>query len=102
IHVGDCELLENYFDHSPNVKWQNVLNRRAVQGLNASVTPAISGSEAASQWNPLYAIYSALGLNRPQPAQTGTTPPPLTECRRAWFGLTPLVLNPTFTNVQDL
>src|SRR5262249_2796520 len=56
----------------------------------------------ATMWNGIYALYSLLGLNRPQPAQTGSTPPPLTECRRAWFGLTPLVLNPTFTNVQDL
>jgi Tannase-like family of unknown function (DUF6351) len=102
IHVGDCELLENYFDHSPNAKWANVLNRRAVEGLNASLSPVISASEASGTWNPLYAVYSFLGLNRPQPFQTGGTPPPLTECRRAWFGLTPLVLNPTFTNVQDI
>ena len=104
IHVGDCELLEHYFDSTDrtNPKWQDVLNRRAVQGLNASPTPVISASEAGGQWNPLYSLYSLLGLNRPQPAQTGSTPPPLTECRRAWFGLTPLVLNPTFTNVQDI
>ena len=103
IHVGDCELLEHYFDSTDrtNPKWQNVLNRRAIQGLNASATPVISGGEA-SMWNGIYSLYSLLSLNRPQPAQSGTTPPPLTECRRAWFGLTPLVLNPTFTNVQDL
>src|SRR5262245_2967965 len=101
IHVGDCELLENYFDHSPNPKWSNVLNRRAIQGLNARQMPVISGNEAA-MWNGIYSLYTLLGLNRPLPAQSGTTPPPLTECRRAWFGLTPLVLNPTFTNVQDL
>jgi hypothetical protein len=103
IHVGDCELLEHYFDETDrfNPKWQNVLNRRAIQGLNASVSPTIGGSEAA-QWNGLYGLYSLLGLNRPMPFQTGTTPPPLTECRRAWFGLTPLVLNPTYTNVQDI
>jgi hypothetical protein len=103
IHVGDCELLEHYFDTTPNPKWQDVLNRRAIQGLNASVSPTISGSEAL-QWNQIYSIYSLLGLNRPLPAQapTSTTPPPLTECRRAWFGLTPLVFNPTYTNVSDL
>ena len=28
--------------------------------------------------------------------------PALTECRPAWLGLTPLVMNPTFTNVDDL
>jgi hypothetical protein len=105
IHVGDCELLEHYFDKTDltNNKWDNVLNRRAVQGLNASVSPVISASEASGTWNPLYGLYTLLGLNRPLPAPAAaTTPPPLTECRRAWFGLTPLVLNPNFTNVQDL
>ena len=103
VHVGDCELLEHYFDKTDltNAKWKNVLNRRAVQGLNARVSPTISAG-AAAQWNQIYGIYSLLGLNRPTPFQTGTTPPPLTECRAAWFGLTPLVLNPTYTNVQDL
>jgi Tannase-like family of unknown function (DUF6351) len=104
IHVGDCELLEHYFDKTDlsNNKWDDVLNRRAIQGLNASSTPAISASEATT-WNQLYTLYSLLGLNRPQPIPPlATIPPPLTECRRAWFGLTPLVLNPTFTNVQDL
>jgi hypothetical protein len=105
IHVGDCELLEHYFDKTDrfNPKWQDVQNRRAIEGLNASATPVISGGEAL-QWNQIYSLYSLLGLNRPMPAQapSSTTPPPLTECRRAWFGLTPLVLNPTFTDVQDL
>jgi len=103
IHVGDCELLEHYFDKTDagNAKWKNVLNRRAVQGLNAAVSPVISAGEA-NQWNQIYGFYSLLGLNRPTPFQTGSTPPPLTECRRAWFGLTPLVLNPTYTNVDDI
>src|SRR4029450_13352871 len=64
IHVGDCELLEHYFDSTDrtNPKWKNVLNRRAVEGLNASATPAISAAEAAGQWNPLYSLYSLLCL----------------------------------------
>jgi hypothetical protein len=104
IHVGDCELLEHYFDKTDrlNPKWKDVLNRRAVQGLNASVSPTMGAAEAA-QWNSIYSLYTALGLNRPEPIPaSASTPPPLTECRRAWFGLTPLVLNPTFTNVLDL
>src|SRR5262249_54703293 len=36
IHVGDCELLEHYFDKTDrlNPKWKNILNRRAIQGVN--------------------------------------------------------------------
>jgi hypothetical protein len=105
IHVGDCELIEHYFDRTDrfNNKWDDVNNRRAVQGLNASQQPVISASEASGTWNPIYGLYSLLGYNRPLPAPAAPTiPPPLTECRRAWFGLTPLVLNPTFTNVQDI
>jgi hypothetical protein len=104
IHVGDCELLEHYFDVTDrfNPKWQDVLNRRAVEGLNASPMPVMSPGEA-TQWNGLYSLYTFFGLNRPMPIPAApTTPPPMTECRRAWFGLTPLVLNYTFTDVDDL
>jgi hypothetical protein len=102
IHVGDCELLEHYFDATDrfNTKWQDVLNRRAIQGLNASRMPSMSAGEA-DQWNQLYFLYGLLGLNAPVP-EPGSTVPAITECRRAWFGLTPLLLNPTFTDVSDL
>jgi hypothetical protein len=103
IHVGDCELLEHYFDVTDrdNPKWQNVLNRRAVEGLNASNDPANMSDGERDQWNLLYGfVYALLGLNAPvPPAPPG---PAITECRRAWFGLTPLVLDPTFTDVDDL
>jgi hypothetical protein len=105
IHVGDCELLEHYFDRTDlsNNKWDDVANRRAVQGLNASASPVILGASEVAQWNAIYGIYSAFGYNRPLPIPPASNiPPPLTECRRAWFGLTPLVLNPTFTTVQDI
>jgi hypothetical protein len=104
IHVGDCELLEHYFDVTDrtNPRWRDVSNRRAVQGLNASPMPVISGGEA-QQWNGLYTLYTVFGFNRPLPAPGNpNTPPPLTECRRAWFGLTPLVMNPTFEDIDDL
>ena len=103
IHVGDCELLEYYFDvtDGDNLKWLDVENRQAIQGLNASANPQnLSGGDLA-QWQFIYDfVYPALGLpvaDRDDPAV-----PALTECRAAWFGLTPLVLNPTFTNVSDI
>jgi len=101
IHVGDCELLEHYFDVTDlgNDKWDDVYNRRAVEGLNAERTPTMSASEAA-QWNLLYQVYALLGLNYPVPETPGV--PAITECRRAWFGLTPLALNPTFEDTDDL
>ena len=102
IHVGDCELLEHYFDvtDAANPRWEDVLERRRVQGLNASRMPFMSAGEA-SQWNLLYGAYQIFGWNAPTPVP-GSGVPAITECRRAWFGLTPLVLNPTFTNVSDI
>jgi hypothetical protein len=102
IHVADCELLEHYFDATDrfNTKWQDALNRRAIQGLNASRMPTMGQGEA-DQWNLIYFLYSLFGLNAPVP-EPGSTVPAITECRRAWIGLTPLVLNPTFTDVSDL
>jgi len=102
IHVGDCELLEHYFDVTDkgNPRWEDVLERRRIEGLNASRMPSMSAGEAG-QWNQLYFLYQLLGLNAPVP-EPGSTVPAITECRRAWFGLTPLTLNPTFTDVDDL
>ncbi len=102
IHVGDCELLEYYFDvtDAANPRWQDVDNRRAVQGLNAEQMPVMSQGEA-DQWNLLYGLYPFIGASPPT-RTPGSTLPAITECRRAWFGLTPLVLNPNFTSVSDL
>jgi hypothetical protein len=102
IHVGDCELLEHYFDKTDrfNPKWQDVLNRRAIQGLNASRSPINMSSGEQNQWNQIYFLYGLLGLNAPVPVAPPI--PAITECRRAWFGLTPLVFNPTFEDVSDI
>ncbi len=101
IHVGDCELLEHYFDviDTDNPKWLHIENRSLIQGLHASRAPANLSSGETLQWTILYVIYAGLGL--PVPDRTSSTPA-LTECRRAWFGLSPLILNPTYTNVSDL
>jgi hypothetical protein len=103
IHVGDCELLEHYFDVSDrdNPRWQDPEVRQAIMGLNASASPQNVSQGDIDQWNQLYALYEALGYQVME-RDPASLAPPLTECRASWFGLTPLTLNPTFTNVSDL
>lgn len=103
IHVGDCELLEHYFDVTDrdNDTWRDPELRQAVMGLNASDFPKNLSSGDIEQWNGLYGLYELLGY-QVQDRHPDSPAPALTECRRAWFGLTPLTLNPTFTNVDDL
>jgi len=71
IHVGDCELLEQYMDLTDpaNPKWQNWDNREWLEGLNAHST-------------------------RPNPYRGGA--PGNSECVNGWRGLTPLAMNPLF------
>jgi Tannase-like family of unknown function (DUF6351) len=103
IHVGDCELLEHYFDATDrdNPKWRDPELRQSIMGLNASNFPKNLSSGTTAQFNFLYALYQQLGY-QVQDRDPASPAPALTECRRAWFGLTPLVMNPTFTNVADL
>jgi hypothetical protein len=103
IHVGDCELLEHYFDNTDklNTKWKNPENRQAVMGLNATNFPKNLSSGEISNWNGIYGLYALLGF-QVQDKDPASPVPGLTECRQGWFGLTPLALNPTFTNVQDI
>ena len=78
IHVGDCELLENYMDRTDgaNPKWQDWNNREWLEGLNAD-------------------------SSIPNPYFGGT--PGNSECVKGWRGLTPLALNPLwFTNFSGL
>lgn len=104
IHVGDCELLEHYFDQTDgdNPRWRDVDERQLIEGLNAEPRPRNLSDGAINQWNLIYgALYPAIGATPPA-TPDGAPTPGLTECRKSWYGLTPLVLNPTFTNVDDI
>ncbi|MGN0063584.1 MAG: DUF6351 family protein [Nocardioides sp.] len=103
IHVGDCELLEHYFDATDraNAKWKDPEVRQAVIGLNGTNEPKNLSAGEINQWNQLYGAMGALGY-QVMDRKPGSAAPALMECKPGWFGLTPLALNPTFTDVQDL
>jgi hypothetical protein len=104
LHVGDCELLEHYMDvaDAANPKWRQPVYRRALQGLNVVEEPRNWSASDIARFNGLSQAYVAFGV--PLVDRTPTSPllSGQGECRKGWQGLTPLVLNPTFTNVQDL
>ncbi|MEX2582663.1 MAG: DUF6351 family protein [Gemmatimonadota bacterium] len=102
IHTGDCELLEHYFERTAaaNPRWRDVTERTKVVGLNAEQRPVISDG-ARRQFNQLYEAYSAAGLPTPDGWNRDDVVP-MTECRPGWYGLTPLSMNPTFTNVRGI
>jgi Tannase-like family of unknown function (DUF6351) len=103
IHVGDCELLEHYFDVTgrANPRWKDPEVRQAIMGLNASNFPKNLSQDEIDEWNGLYGLYGLLGY-QVMDRDPASPAPALTECRASWFGLTPLTLNPTFTNVNDI
>ncbi|WP_313410209.1 DUF6351 family protein [Aeromicrobium sp.] len=103
IHVGDCELLEHYFDATDraNPKWKDPEVRQRIIGLNGTNAPQNLSAGEIAQWNQLYGAMGALGYQVMDRAP-GSPAPALMECKPGWFGLTPLALNPTFTDVDDL
>jgi hypothetical protein len=102
IHIGDCELLEFYFERTDaqNPRWRNIDERTRVLGLNAEQRPVLSSGDRA-QFNQLYQQFAALGIPTPE-GWNNDDVVPLTECRPGWFGLTPVTLNPHFTTVRDI
>jgi Tannase-like family of unknown function (DUF6351) len=103
IHVGDCELLEHYFDvtDKANPHWKDPEVRQAVIGLNGTNFPKNLSAGETQQWNALYQLYAAFGY-QVMDRDPASSAPALMECKPGWFGLTPLAMNPTFTNVSDI
>ena len=103
IHVGDCELLEHYFDVTDrdNPRWRDPEVRQAIIGLNGTNHPRNLSAGDIEQWNGLYSLYALLGY-QVMDRDPASPAPALMECKPGWFGLTPLAMNPTYTNVPDL
>jgi hypothetical protein len=103
IHVGDCELLEHYFDATDrdNDKWKDPEVRQAIIGLNGTDHPQNLSQGQIDQWNGLYFLYGLFGY-QVMDRDPASPAPALMECKPGWFGLTPLALNPTYTNVNDI
>lgn len=103
IHVGDCELLEHYFDvvDRDNPRWKDPEVRQAIIGLNGTNFPKNMSSGEITQWNGLYALYAAFGY-QVMDRDPASPAPALMECKPGWFGLSPLVMNPSFTDVDDI
>jgi hypothetical protein len=103
IHVGDCELLEHYFDATDrdNPKWRDPEIRQQIIGLNGTNFPKNLNAGEIAQWNGLYALYALFGY-QVMDRDPASPAPALMECRPGWLGLTPLTLNPTFTDVDDI
>jgi len=103
IHVADCELLEHYFDVTDrdNEKWKDPETRQAIIGLNGTDYPKNLSAGDIAQWNFIYGAMESLGY-QVMTRHPDSPAPALMECKPGWFGLTPLALNPTFTDVDDL
>ncbi|HEY8545312.1 MAG TPA: DUF6351 family protein, partial [Acidimicrobiales bacterium] len=84
-----------------NPKWRDPEVRQAIIGLNGTNFPKNLSQGDIDQWNGLYALFEAFGY--PVMERDPASPAPaLMECKPGWFGLTPLAMNPTFTDVDDI
>jgi hypothetical protein len=86
IRVGDCELLEHYFDvtDGANPTWHTWAKRAKIEGLNA-----IDGYQG-SDWD-------FLQQGKPTGSSAG---PGSSECIEGWRGLTPLAMNPLWVDAN--
>ena len=89
ISVGDCELLEHYFDATDrdNAHWKDPEVRQAILGLNATNFPRTS-RRARSTSGTACTSYAALFGYQVMDRDPASPAPALTECRPGWFGLT--------------
>ncbi|HKY66140.1 MAG TPA: DUF6351 family protein [Acidimicrobiales bacterium] len=103
IHVGDCELLEHFFDVTDrdNPTWRDPEVRQAIIGLNGTNFPKNLSQGEIEQWNGLYALMGGLGY-QVMDRDPASPAPAMMECKPGWFGLSPLAMNPTFTDVDDI
>ena len=103
IHVGDCELLEHFFDVTDrdNPTWRDPEVRQAIIGLNGTNFPKNLSRGEIEQWNGLYALMGGLGY-QVMDRDPASPAPAMMECKPGWFGLSPLAMNPTFTDVDDI
>ncbi len=84
--VGDCELLEFYFDvtDGANPTWKDWENRQLIEGFNA-INGAPSGWDFLNEGKPL----------------GSSADPGSGECIEGWRGLSPLSLNPHWVDIDD-
>src|SRR5690606_37560809 len=66
IHIGDCELLEHFFERTDaaNPRWRDVEEREKVIGLNAERDPVLDSGER-EQFDGLYRMYARVGVPTP-------------------------------------
>lgn len=80
IYVGDCELMERYFDmeyyFNPASRWADWLQRSLLEGMNASNTAD------KDPWN--------ISPFAPRPGSS--------ECINGWRGLSPFIFNPDWVD----
>ena len=87
IHVGDCELLEHYFDNTDrtNPRWRDPEVRQAIQGLNATDFPRNLSAGEVAQWNGSTPS-TRRSATRPWTATRASPAPPSPSAGRAGSG----------------
>lgn len=93
IYVGDCSLMEFYFDVMAPAQGDYSFGGYAVDPTSGTIT------YLGSPENRTLLEGLSTSDTEPHPVYGG---PGSTECVNGWLGLTPLVMNPLFTDVGGL